>query len=118
MRANYPCGYSQEHMYVSSNNYTVDIGLNNTVASIVSSIVGASLHPIAGAVLGVITAIAQRAKDRGADYIDVSETKYFVHGAYVNDMNCYHSLYTYYNKTASGGKNVIDNEWVYTQQLV
>lgn len=116
--ATYPCGYSQNHMYVSSKQETIDIGLNNTVSSIVASIAGAFLHPAAGAALGVITAIAQRARDCGADYIDISETKYFVHGAYVNDMNCYHALYTYYNKTSTGGKSIIKNEWVYTQELV
>lgn len=112
------CGYSQSHSYVSSNKQTVDIGLNNTVASIAATILGSLMHPVAGAALGTITAIIQRAVDNGADYIDISETKYFVHGAYANDMNCYHALYTYYNKTASGGKNVIGNEWVYTQELI
>lgn len=116
--ANYPCGYDEEHMYVTSSEYTVNIAANNTVSSIVSSIIGGCLHPVVGATLGIITAIAQYAVDSGADYIDISETKYFVHGAYVNDMNCYHSLYTYYNKTASGGTSVIRNEWVYTQELI
>ncbi len=112
------CGYSQNHSYVSSNKQTVDIGLNNTVGSIAATILGALMCPVAGAALGIITAIIQRAVDNGADYIDISETKYFVHGAYANDMNCYHALYTYYNKTASGGKNVIGNEWVYSQELI
>lgn len=116
--ATYPCGYNQNHMYVTSTQETVDVGLNNTVGAITAAILSSLLHPVAGVALGTITAIAQYATSSGADYIDISETKYFVHGAYANDMNCYHALYTYYNKTSTGGKNVIKNEWVYTQELV
>ena len=76
------------------------------------------MHPVAGAALGTITALVQLAMDKGADYIDVSETKYFVHGAYANDMNCYHAHYTYYNLTSTGSKSVIGDKSVYTQELV
>lgn len=114
----YPCGYNIPHAYISRNQHTVSISANNAAASIVASLVGALLHPVAGAALGTIIALVQLAMDKGADYIDVSETKYFVHGAYANDMNCYHAHYTYYNLTSTGSKSVIGDKSVYTQELV
>lgn len=116
--ATYPCGYNQAHSYVSRNQYTVTILTNATAASITAALVGLLMSPVASATLSIITALSQQAIDKGADYIDVSETKYFVHGAYANDMNCYHALYTYYNLTNTGSKSVIGNKWVYTQELV
>lgn len=112
------CGYSQSHTYLSSHSETVDIAVDDLKTSAVITLVAGLLDGAAGAALGLIASIARYAASVKADYIDLTETKYFVHGAYANDMHCFHTYVEYYNITSKGEKDILGTDWKYYQALI
>ena len=112
------CGYSQSHTYLSSHSETVDVGLDNLTTSAVVTVISGILDGAAGVVFGLIASIAKYATSVKADYIDLTETKYFVHGAYANDMHCFHTYVEYYNITSKGEKDILGTDWEYYQALI
>lgn len=115
--ANYACGNNAEHNYVAYNEYSVDTAQYTLVSSLAAAIIGYSLSAGTSLLLAGATAAAQFVFDNGIDYIEVEETKYFVHGLYANDLNCYHVHFSYYDSTKNG-LEFHSSEWKYMSELI
>ena len=62
--------------------------------------------------------IANTAKQVDAEYVDITDTKYFIYNnAAQISMNCYH-LYIVYYDTVGGNKSVVKTEWKFHQEIL
>ena len=115
----YGCGISASHSYVRQNSYTIDMKLQDyAVSGIVAVIVGYLDIP-AAVIAGEVTMFVRAACTTRTEYIDVTESQYYVHdGAPNQDLECYHVYFVSYNRTSSGGRDVFDTQWEYYQYYI
>lgn len=115
----YGCGISATHSYARSSTETIDVAAKNFTVSVVVGLISTTLSTPVGFALGTITAFVQYVCDEGIDYIDVTQTQYYVHnGAPNQDLECYHVYLESYNRTSSGGRDVFTSEWEYYQYYI
>lgn len=116
----YGCGISASHSYVRSSTETIDVAARNFTVSLVVGAIGLVIpFPLAGFALSAITAFVQHVCDSGIDYIDVTQTQYYVHdGLPSQDLECYHVYLESYNITSSGGRDVFYSDWEYYQYFI
>ncbi len=116
----YGCGISASHSYVRSSTETIDVKARNYVVSAVLRVLASLLpFPLAGFIFGGVTDFIQYVCDSGVDYIDVTQTQYYVHDAWPGqDLECYHVYLESYNRTSSGGRDVFSSVWDYYQYLI
>lgn len=93
------CGYTQYyHVFVDTDSFTIDVADTALNESIIVGLLCAYLFsPAVGSVVSLLFPFVQRLRTSDVRYVDVVEDKYFVHGAYINDMNCFHRSLTSYN---------------------
>ena len=115
----YDCGYSATHMYVDVRTSTVEVAREDMTVSILATLLSGLLSPAVGVGVGVAVSIAQYALNCGADYVEFTEYKYYVHDAdLMRDMNCFHTLVAYYSYMSSGAVDIYTQDWIYYQYLL
>lgn len=116
----YGCGISASHSHVRSSSETIDVAARNFVVSVVVGAIGSCIpFPLVGFALGAVTSFVQYVCDSGIDYIDVTQTQFYVHNGMPNqDLECYHVYLESYNRTSSGGRDVFTSDWEYYQYFI
>lgn len=113
----YPCGRTEYHEQVSKTTESINVGIQTSVENAVIMLFAQLLLPSSG-VAALVGPVVNTALETDAEYIDVTETKYFIYNSTAQiSMNCYH-LYLVYYDTIGGSKKVVKTEWKFYQQVL
>ncbi len=119
VNSQYPCGFDATHDFVSQNQETIDLTRRDLYESVLVTMILSALEGPSGAIVGSVYTMAKYILNSGAQYLDITELKFYVHDSNPPlDMNCFHVHMRAYNITTNNKKDVVKDYWEYYQYVL
>ena len=111
------CGRTEYHEHVSEDTEIINVNIQTSIENAVFSLLSLINVPYVK-ISGIAGKLVNTANKVDAEYIEVTDNKYFIHNYSANtSMNCHHMYFVFYD-TIGGNRSVVATEWNFYQQVL